>query len=376
MVKSAVRVLLRARPTTSNESTMTFAPDRKGLTITQSKCIEGRPNASKEKVAYQFKFDGIHNNCSQEELYEACGAELLGRAMDGFNGTIMCYGQTGAGKTFTMSGGKLGYKQRGLVPRLLTQLFADMRAVQDRSCTVSVQYLEIYNETLYDLLDISTQPHEINIYENSAGIVTVDGIRSVVVASEAAAMALLFEGETNRVIGEHQLNRESSRSHSIFTVTIEMRPTGENAGGDIVVGKIQMVDLAGSERVSKTKSEGLVLREAGSINKSLSILEQVCLGLSDRGREHVPFRSSKLTHVLKNSLGGNCHTVLVANVWGDAAQAEDSISTCRFAQRMMRVECEVTANVVTDTSARVKQLERWAAAAAAAVQGGSACSRL
>ncbi len=208
----------------------------------------------------------------------------------------------------------------------------------------------------------------------------------------------------------------------------------------MLVSKLALVDLAGSERVSKTKSEGLVLREAGHINKSLSILEQVILGLGDRNREHVPFRwvradsphikgrslqpfrfqiplpskavartlrsvglpaihrnfadvkpqlrpasassrpsdvnyesrvkslvpatmllrrSSKLTHVLKNSLGGNCCTVLVANVWSDAAQTDETLSTCRFAQRMMRVTCEVSANVVADSSARAKQLERW-----------------
>lgn len=183
------------------------------------------------------------------------------------------------------------------------------------------------------------------------------------------------------------------------------------SGGDVLVSKLALVDLAGSERVSKTKSEGLVLREAGHINKSLSILEQVILGLGDRNREHVPFRwvhadclhvegkrtgssipclarqwaapcgmqflpathssfpplpaswlsqrSSKLTHVLKNSLGGNCRTVLVANVWSDAAQTDETLSTCRFAQRMMRVTCEVSANVVADSSARAKQLERW-----------------
>ncbi|GIL72545.1 hypothetical protein Vretimale_4317 [Volvox reticuliferus] len=272
----------------------------------------------------------------------------------------MCYGQTGAGKTFTMSGGKQSYKQRGIIPRALGHVFAEVKAMPDREAKISIQYLEIYNESLYDLLDITTQPHEISIYENSRGVVTVSGLRTAVVTSEAEALALLFEGETNRVIGEHQLNRESSRSHSIFTIMVELRPVGE-AGGDVLMSRVALVDLAGSERVSKTKSEGLVLREAGHINKSLSILEQVILGLGDKNRDHVPFRSSKLTHVLKNSLGGNCRTVLVANVWSDMAQTDETVSTCRFAQRMMRVTCEVSANVMQDNSARARQLERQVA---------------
>ncbi|EFJ44765.1 Kif9 kinesin [Volvox carteri f. nagariensis] len=272
----------------------------------------------------------------------------------------MCYGQTGAGKTFTMSGGKQSYKQRGIIPRALGHVFSEVKSMPDREAKISIQYLEIYNEALYDLLDITTQPHEISIYESSRGVVTVSGLRTAVVTSEAEALALLFEGETNRVIGEHQLNRESSRSHSIFTIMIELRPLGE-AGGDVLLSRVALVDLAGSERVSKTKSEGLVLREAGHINKSLSILEQVILGLGDKNRDHVPFRSCKLTHVLKNSLGGNCRTVLVANVWSDVAQTDETVSTCRFAQRMMRVTCEISANVVQDSSARVRQLERQVA---------------
>ncbi|GLC35984.1 hypothetical protein PLESTB_000526100 [Pleodorina starrii] len=360
MTTSAVRVVLRARPSDGG-TCITFLPDKKGISIVQQKVIEGRPNGSQPaSQSYQFKFDNVLAAASQEEVYEAAASEVVRSALEGFNGTIMCYGQTGAGKTFTMSGGKQSYKQRGIIPRALGQVFAEVKAMPDREAKISVQYLEIYNEALYDLLDITTQPHEISIYESSRGLVTVSGLRTAVVDSEAEALALLFEGETNRVIGEHQLNRESSRSHSIFTIMIELRPVGES-GGDVLLSRVALVDLAGSERVSKTKSEGLVLREAGHINKSLSILEQVILGLGDKNREHVPFRSCKLTHVLKNSLGGNCRTVLVANVWSDAAQTDETVSTCRFAQRMMRVTCEVSANVVQDSSVRVRQLERQVA---------------
>ena len=179
--------------------------------------------------------------------------------------------------------------------------------------------------------------------------------------SEREALALLFEGEANRVIGEHQLNRESSRSHCVFTLTLELDRGGS---GGVTSSAISLVDLAGSERVSKTGSAGAVLREAGHINRSLAILEQVVLAAGERGREHVPYRSSRLTHVLRDSIGGNARAVLVANVWGDAGQLGETLSTCRFAARMARVACEVTRNVAAPRGggggggARVRQLER------------------
>jgi kinesin family protein 6/9 len=225
-----------------------------------------------------------------------------------------------------------------------------------RTFKVSISYLEIYNEQLYDLLDLTTQPHELTIHENARTNVWVGGLKTVEVKSEAEALAQLFAGEANRVIGEHQLNRESSRSHSIFTLFIETRMPGES--GDIFISKVNLVDLAGSERVSKTKSEGLVLKEAGHINKSLSILEQVILALGDKGRDHVPFRSSRLTHVLRDSLGGNCRTVLIANLWGDASQIDESLSTLRLAQRMSKITCDIVANIQEDQSAKSKQLQR------------------
>ncbi|GAX77459.1 hypothetical protein CEUSTIGMA_g4903.t1 [Chlamydomonas eustigma] len=354
MVKSAVRVFLRVRPCAGINSYILYGQDKKGVSISVPKTIDIK-SGEKQTQSYQFKFDGVLKEAEQEEVYEACAAEILGSALEGYNSTVMCYGQTGAGKTYTMSGGKSSFKQRGIIPRMINHLFAEIRNLSDRQFKISIQYLEIYNESLYDLLDITTQPHELNIQENTKGVVNITGLKSAVVQSDTQAFQLFFEGETNRVIGAHQLNRESSRSHSIFTITIEMRMPGEL--GDKIVSKVNLVDLAGSERVSKTRSEGLVLREAGHINKSLSILEHVILALSDKSRDHIPFRSSKLTHVLKDSLGGNCKTVLVANIWGESSQLDETLSTCRFAQRMMCITCEIKANVVEDSSVRCTQLQ-------------------
>ncbi|CAI9566207.1 unnamed protein product, partial [Staurois parvus] len=154
------------------------------------------------------------------------------------------------------------------------------------------------------------------IVDDSHGVF-VKGLSLHHVPSEEHALNLLFEGETNRIIGSHILNKHSSRSHCIFTIHVESQSrTLSNA--KYTVSKINLVDLAGSERLGKTGSEGQVLKEATYINKSLTFLEQAIIALADR-RDHVPYRQSKLTHALKDSLGGNCNTVLVANVYGEAA---------------------------------------------------------
>ena len=349
-------VFVRIRPCAGQNSQINYSDQGISLQIPAKE--KGWEKDASKGQTFQFRFDKILRDAPQDVVYESIAAPVLMAALDGFNGCVLAYGQTGAGKTYTMSGGRSTFQQRGVIPRTISHLWALMSASSDgRKFKVSISYLEIYNEQLYDLLDLTTEPHELTIHENSrTNAIWVGGLRNVEVKSEAEALACLFEGESNRVIGEHQLNRESSRSHSIFTISIETKMPGES--GDIFTSKVNLVDLAGSERVSKTKSEGLVLKEAGHINKSLSILEQVILALGDKGRDHVPFRSSRLTHVLRDSLGGNCKTVLIANLWGDVSQIDESLSTCRLAQRMSKITCEIVANVREDQSARSKQLQR------------------
>eukprot|EP00775_Hariotina_reticulata_P001708 gene1708-2053_t len=335
MSRSTVKVLLRTRPSQSMPAEQQF------FLNTDSK----------------FKFDGLLHHASQQDVFEMCAADVIQSALQGYNGTVMCYGQTGSGKTYTMTGNRQSFAERGLVPRFIAATLQQLGAAPGLSSwRLGVSYLEIYNEALFDLLDLNTQPHELSLYEDGRGFTQVAGLRRVEVSSESQALALFFEGETNRVIGEHQLNRESSRSHSIFMLQLVLVKEGQES--QETVSKVCLVDLAGSERVSKTRSEGLVLREAGHINKSLHILEQVVLAAGERGRDHVPYRSSKLTHVLKDSLGGNCKTILIANVWEDPAQLDETLSTCRFAARMARLVCEVRSNVVAQGGATVRALER------------------
>ena len=274
---------------------------------------------------------------------------------------MLVYGQTGAGKTYTMSGGQGNYKTRGCIPRSIQEIFTEVQRKPQQAFTIRLSYLEIYNEALFDLLApggvTPEMAEELLIIDDPKGGVHVKGLTVAVANTEEEAMNLFFEGETNRAIAEHQLNNQSSRSHCILTIHVESRSRVESADR-VLSSKLNLVDLAGSERVSKTHSTGAILREAMYINKSLSFLEQCVNALTDRGREHVPFRQSKLTHVLKDALGGNSKTTMIANIWGEAAQLDETISTLSFAQRMMKVRTDASLNIKQEPAIMIKRYEQ------------------
>lgn len=183
------------------------------------------------------------------------------------------------------------------------------------------------------------------------------GLTQHVCDTEEEALNCLFEGELNRTFRQHYLNDHSSRAHCVFTIHIESRSRVESAD-KVVFSKLHLVDLAGSERTKKTGSNGLVLKEASYINKSLSFLEQVVLALSDKKRDHVPYRQAKLTNYLRDSLGGNCKTVMIANVWPEPLHMEETSSTLKFATRMMKVNNEAQVNIFQDPTLLIKRYEK------------------
>ena len=214
---------------------------------------------------------------------------------------------------------------------------------------------------MFDLLS-PVPTHEqsaqaLQIQEDSRGGVAIKNLCMVVCSSEEDALNQLFEGDLNRTVSEHQLNKASSRSHCVFTIHIESRSRVESAD-KVVFSKLHLVDLAGSERTKKTGSSGITLKEATFINKSLSFLEQVVIALSDKGRDHVPYRQSKLTNILRDSLGGNCKTVMIANVWPEPSHLEETVSTLKFATRMMRVSNEAIVNMQLDPHLLIKRYEK------------------
>lgn len=196
----------------------------------------------------------------------------------------------------------------------------------------------------------------LQITDDSRGGVLVKGLAQHVCDSEEDALNCLFEGEMNRTFRAHYLNATSSRAHSVFTMHIESRSRVESSD-KVVHSKLHLVDLAGSERTKKTLSEGMVLKEASFINKSLTFLEQVVLALGDRKREHVPYRQAKLTNMLRDSIGGNCKTVMIANIWPEAAHLEELRATLLFASRMMKIHNEASVNIISDPNLMIKRYE-------------------
>ncbi|NXJ97924.1 KIF9 protein, partial [Corythaixoides concolor] len=372
-VKKKVHTFVRVKPTASFAQDMIkFGPDNKSIDIYIKKDAK-KGVVNNRQTDWSFKLDGVLHNTSQERAYETVAKKLVSEALIGYNGTIMCYGQTGAGKTYTMTGATAEYQHRGIIPRAIQQVFKATARSVDSFVTVRISYLEIYNETLLDLLATTasngTSDVQMAVVDCPQGVY-VKGLSVHSVRHEEDALSLLFEareskyytssgcyGETNRVITEHTLNKNSSRSHCIFTIYVESR---SRVFSDVkcVNSKINLIDLAGSERLSKTGSEGQVLKEATYINKSLSFLEQIIIALADPKRDHVPFRQSKLTHVLKDSLGGNCNTVLVANIHGEAAHVEETLSSLRFATRMKCITTEPVINETYDQEGTVKALEK------------------
>ena len=307
--------------------------------------------------AIQFEFDTILHDASQESVFTQCAAEVCESVLAGYNGTVFAYGQTGAGKTYTMSG-DVGseYKQRGVIPRAVHHLFREMDVRVGKDMRASVSYLEIYNEGMYDLLADEIVPDSDLVVVDRDGEMEVKHLTKKKCRDEAEALRFFFAGERNRAVADHVLNKTSSRSHCVFTVHLESRSVGD--GDDrTVVSKLNLVDLAGSERVKKTRVSGKALVEATHINKSLTFLEQTVNALS-RGDKHVAFRQSKLTSVLRDALGGNCKTTMIACTWPDEAHAEETISTCRFASRVMTLRTRAVVNESKDPRVLAAKYER------------------
>uniref|UniRef100_A0A2K5QFR6 Kinesin-like protein n=1 Tax=Cebus imitator TaxID=2715852 RepID=A0A2K5QFR6_CEBIM len=358
--RKKVHAFVRVKPTDDFAHEMIrYGDDNKTIDIHLKKDIR-RGVVNNQQTDWSFKLDGVLHNASQDLVYETVAKDVVSQALDGYNGTIMCYGQTGAGKTYTMTGATENYKHRGILPRALQQVFRMIEERPTHAITVRVSYLEIYNENLFDLL--STLPYvgpsvtPMTIVENPQGVF-IKGLSVHHTSQEEDAFSLLFEGETNRIIASHTMNKNSSRSHCIFTIYLEAhsRTLSEEK---YITSKINLVDLAGSERLGKSGSEGRVLKEATYINKSLSFLEQAIIALGDQKRDHIPFRQCKLTHSLKDSLGGNCNMVLVTNIYGEAAQLEETLSSLRFASRMRLVTTEPAINEKYDAERMVKNLEK------------------
>ena len=364
MVRNPVRVCVRTRPTANFAQDQIYIDkDRNAIQIKQ-RDGSGHGSMHNKRDTWNFKYHQVMHNSGQDSMYDDVARHVVDGALDGVNGTVMAYGQTGAGKTFTMMGDARNFKQRGITPRALAHIFSEIEARPQIKFTVYVSYMELYLDRIYDLLD--PRPPDQQDYSIVEDRVTrsmhVRGLSYERVESEEEALDVLFRGDNNKTVAVHQLNKNSNRSHCIFTVTIEQQ--SRVRAESVRKSKLHLVDLAGSERLKKAiemegvKADETLKRESRYINKSLTYLEQVVRALTSKQRSHVPYRQTKLTNVLKDSLGGNCNTVLITCVWSVAAHLEETISSLKLAQRMMRVENDASMNVHTDPDQLLKRYER------------------
>uniref|UniRef100_H2ZLU2 Kinesin-like protein n=1 Tax=Ciona savignyi TaxID=51511 RepID=H2ZLU2_CIOSA len=285
-----------------------------------------------------FTFDAIYDwNCTQSDIFEETFHPLLDSVLNGFNGTIFAYGQTGTGKTFTMEGCvRSDQELRGAIPRSFEHVYKHIARTKDQQYLVRASYLEIYQEDIRDLLS-KDQSKRLELKERPDTGVYVKDLLSFVTKSVKEIEHVMNVGNQNRSVGATNMNEHSSRSHAIFVITIECSEDGLDGKNHIRVGKLNLVDLAGSERQTKSGATGERLKEATKINLSLSALGNVISSLVD-GRGHIPYRDSKLTRLLQDSLGGNAKTVMVANIGPASYNSDETLTTLRYANRAKNIQ--------------------------------------
>lgn len=356
-----VQVLVRTRPVSSSEAS--------GHCF--GRCVRqdgphtitwlGQPQT-------RFSFDHVAGeSITQEDLFRVAGAPMVENCMRGFNSCMFAYGQTGSGKTYTMLGDihDLGYRpspQRGMAPRVFEYLFSriqqeeKLRELEQLKFSCKCSFLEIHNEHITDLLNPTST--NLQIREDIKTGVYVENLKQIEVKTVHDVVQLLIQGASHRKVAATNMNSESSRSHSVFSCTVESRWQSDSLS-KVRVGRLHLVDLAGSERQSSSGAEGDRLKEAANINKSLSTLGLVIMTLVDiaHGKQrHVPYRDSKLTFLLQDSLGGNSKTTIIATISPANGSALETMSTLKFAQRAKLIKNN--AHINEDSSGDVNALRR------------------
>jgi len=298
------------------------------------------PKEDADEPPKQFTLDNVYDwDSTQRQVYDETAYPLVESVMEGYNGTIFAYGQTGTGKSHTMQGNAEPPEMRGIIPNSFVHIFEKIDA-DNAGVTylVRASYLEIYNEEIRDLLGKDPKM-KLDLKEKDTGVYVKD-LTSYVVRSVKEIDQVMNIGQKNRSVGATLMNQESSRSHSIFTINVETS-TEDPANPKkpkIRAGKLNLVDLAGSERQGKTGATGDRLKEATKINLSLSALGNCISALVDGRSSHIPYRDSKLTRLLQDSLGGNTKTVMFATVGPADYNYDETISTCRYANRAKNIK--------------------------------------
>ncbi|XP_051876517.1 centromere-associated protein E isoform X2 [Pristis pectinata] len=338
--EGAVQVCVRLRPPNARERSSQGSSEVHWKTDNQT--------ISQINGAKSFNFDRVfHATETTQTVYNEVAHSIVCSITEGYNGTIFAYGQTSSGKTYTMMGNADG---PGLIPLAICNLFKVINEMQNREFLLRVSYMEIYNESVSDLLsDSKGRPLEVR--EDMDRNIYVAELTEEVAVTYDAVMKWVKKGEKNRHYGETKMNERSSRSHTIFRVIVESRDKDNEA---VMVAHLNLVDLAGSERASQTGAEGVRLKEGCNINRSLFVLGQVIKKLSDgQAGGFVNYRDSKLTRILQNSLGGNARTLIICTI--TPAAFEETLSTLQFASTAKFMKNTPHVNEVLDDQAMLKR---------------------
>lgn len=356
-------------------------------------CVTVTPGKPQVQIGtHSFTFDYVYGNDGSRSsgMFEECVLPLVDGLVQGYNATVLAYGQTGSGKTYTMGTGLRDGCQTGLIPQVMSALFNKIETLKNQTeFQLHVSFIEIFKEEVRDLLDsVSVNKSStanghagkvsvpgrppIQIRESSNGVITLAGTTDVAVATLQEMVACLEQGSLSRATGSTNMNNQSSRSHAIFTITLEqMRKIhsassvddtpDEDMGEEYFCAKLHLVDLAGSERAKRTGSDGLRLKEGIHINRGLLALGNVISALGDEKKRkegaHVPYRDSKLTRLLQDSLGGNSRTVMIACISPADINAEESLNTLKYANRARNIENKPVVNrdVISNEMQRMRQ---------------------
>ncbi|XP_039861733.1 kinesin-like protein KIF17 isoform X1 [Simochromis diagramma] len=336
MGSESVKVVVRCRPLNDREKALSC---KMVLTmdLQRCQCFIEKPGAVDEPPK-QFTFDGTYYiDQTTEQMYNEIAYPLVEGVTEGYNGTIFAYGQTGSGKSFTMQGVSEPATQKGVIPRAFEHIFESIQCAENTKFLVRASYLEIYNEEIRDLLG-SDAKQRLELKEHPERGVYVRDLSMHTVHSVGECERIIEKGWRNRAVGYTLMNKDSSRSHSIFTIHLEICSTDSSGQDHLRAGKLNLVDLAGSERQSKTGATGERLREATKINLSLSALGNVISALVDGRSRYIPYRDSKLTRLLQDSLGGNTRTLMIACLSPADNNYEESLSTLRYANRAKSIQ--------------------------------------
>ncbi|XP_076880969.1 kinesin-like protein kif7 [Brachyhypopomus gauderio] len=354
---TAVQVAVRVRPLLpkevlhAHESCITIHTEDRRVTLGHDRCFH-----------YDFVFE---ESSTQEEVYADCVQPLVEAFFQGFNATVFAYGQTGSGKSYTIGEANISSfrdDEHGIIPRAVAEIFKLLDENDLSDFSVRVSYLEVYKEIFRDLLEIETASKDIHIREDDKGNIVLCGVKECEVEGLDEVLSLLESGNTARHTGATQMNPQSSRSHTVFTVLMEQRRGGGSraTGGGLHVlsSKFHFVDLAGSERILRTGNTGERLKESIQINSGLLALGNVIGALGDPKRKgtHIPYRDSKITRILKDSLGGNAKTVMIACISPSSSDFDESLNTLNYAKRARNIQNRVVVNCRGETD-RVESLE-------------------